>query len=163
MDERMCSGRLLLKPLPLDGMTQIWRKDPSFLKQSVISQVILDAVAHKMDQMRQGPSDLHPWLTYWLIQEKESKEGIGLIGCKSLPDPQGYVELGYAMARECRRKGYMTEALLCFLDWLYGCPFCNGAMLSIQCGNEGSRKVAKRCGFVCEGIKEGSGLYRYRF
>lgn len=155
--------RLLLEPLSLAELEQIQREDQKLLDVSVLSEVIKIAVLHKIEQMRAAPAGTHPWLTYWRIREKESGRGIGVIGSKNLPDAEGYVELGYAVARDCRNRGYMTEALEGFLDWLYGHPFCSGAVLYIRGNNLPSVKVAEACGFQYEGMQDIYRRYRYIF
>lgn len=108
---KMKTSRLLLRPLSLEEMERILYGSQEFLELSVLTPVITDAVAHKIKQMRLTPVEAHPWLNYWLMKEKTSGRGIGLIGSKFLPDSSGYVELGYAVAEEYRNRGYMTEAL----------------------------------------------------
>lgn len=155
--------RLLLEPLSLAELEQIQREDQKLLEPSVLSEVIWRAVIYKAEQMRAAPEEAHPWLTYWRIREKMSGRGIGVIGSKNLPDAEGYVELGYAVARSCRNRGYMTEALEGFLDWLYGHPFCSGAVLYIRGNNLPSVKVAETCGFRYEGMQDIYRKYRYDF
>lgn len=96
-------------------------------------------------------------------RKKEQKRGIGLVGCKYLPNEDGYVEIGYTMAKEYRNQGYMTEALLAFLDWLYEYPFCKGAKLLIRSANLPSRKVAENCGFLHQGREDIYEVYQYDF
>lgn len=159
----MVCERLQLRALTLEEMKKIQETDQCIVKPSVLSAVIQTAIAKKTERMQAVPEDVHPWLTYWLIQEAERGQGIGIIGSKFLPDEKGYVELGYAMAEEARGKGYMTEALTGFLDWLYAFPFCNGARLSISKDNTASLRVAEKCGFYCRDIKGDDKIYQYDF
>ena len=163
MSEKIESERLLLKPLSIEEMEQIQGNEQKFLQESVLSEVIKIAVTQKIERMKQVPKDVQPWLTYWLIQKKDNGQGIGLIGSKYLPDEEGYVELGYAMAKECRCCGYMTEALEGFLDWLYEFEFCNGARLSIRSANLPSVKVAEKCGFLFQKTQDIYRIYQYDF
>lgn len=163
MSEKMECERLLLEALSLEEMEQIRDGKQNFLQESVLSEVIKIAVVQKMERMKQVPVDVHPWLTYWLIKEKNSGQGIGLIGSKYLPDEEGYVELGYAIAREYRCCGYMTEALEGFLDWLYEFEFCNGARLSIRSANLPSMRVADKCGFLFQKTQDIYRIYQYDF
>ena len=160
---KMKTSRLLLRPLSLEEMERILYGSQEFLELSVLTPVITDAVAHKIKQMRLTPVEAHPWLNYWLRKEKTSGRGIGLIGSKFLPDSSGYVELGYAVAEEYRNRGYMTEALNGFLDWLYQFPFCYGAKLSISEKNIASVKAAEHCGFCYQSAQNGFDIYRYQF
>ena len=133
------------------------------MPESLLTEVIISAIEYKTAQMSMVPEEAYPWMNYWLITERESGQGVGLIGSKHLPDEEGYVELGYAIAEEYRNHGYMTEALEGFLDWLYMHPFCLGAVLSIHEANAASVKTAQKCGFQYERLKEGYRIYRYKF
>ena len=163
MSEQFKSKRLTVRALSLNEMQQLQNSAQNFLKESVLSEVIRNAITKKIERMREVSEDAHPWLTYWLIREEDSGQGIGLVGSKFLPDEEGYVELGYAIAEENRRNGYMTEALEGFLDWLCEFPFCNGAVLSIWNENASSIKVAEKCGFCYKETKEGYRIYQYDF
>ena len=163
MQENRESERLYLYALSLEEIKQIIDGTQTFLQESAVSEVIAQAVRRRYDRMEQAPKEAHPWLTYWLIEKKEQKRGIGLVGCKYLPNEDGYVEIGYTMAEEYRNQGYMTEALLAFLDWLYEYPFCKGAKLLIRSANLPSRKVAENCGFLHQGREEIYEVYQYDF
>lgn len=156
-------GRLRLRSLSIEEMERLQSGKSDRLQKSVLTEVIKSALIYKTEQMRKTPKEAHPWLNYWLIQEKESGRGVGLIGSKHLPDENGYVELGYAIAKECRNRGFMTEALDGFLDWLFGWDFCSGATLSIRESNVPSLRVAEKCGFLYEKKQDAFRVYRYDF
>ena len=163
MKNQIFCERLILRSLSLKEMEQIQNGSQDFLEKSVLTKVIMSAVVHKIEQMNMVQAEAYPWLNYWLITEKKSGCGIGLIGSKHLPDADGYVEVGYAIAKEYRSRGYMTEALEGFLDWLYEYPFCNGAKLLIRGVNAPSIRVAEKCGFEYEGMQDIYKVYRYLF
>lgn len=155
--------RLILKPISLKQLEWIQNGGQGILMESVLSDTVKAAVSHKVERMRKAPKEAHPWLTYWMILEKDKKQGVGVIGSKYLPDEDGFVELGYAVAEERQGRGYMTEALLGFLDWLYEWPFCSGARLSIQRENEASVRTAQKCGFQYEKTENIYRIYTYIF
>lgn len=157
------TDRLIITPLTRQEMEQIQSGTQNFLEKSVLSDIIMLAIADKTDKMHYLPEEMHPWITYWLIAEQKSALGIGLIGSKFLPDEEGYVELGYAIAEPHQGQGYMTEALNGFLDWLYDWPFLNGALLRIQKNNHPSVRTAANCGFQSEGTEDGYQIFRYSF
>lgn len=163
MSEKIECERLYIKALTLEEMKQVQKENQNIIKESVLTDVIRQAITRKVERMEAVPNEVHPWLTYWLIQKKESSQGIGVIGSKFLPDEEGYVELGYGIATEYRGNGYMTEALEGFLDWLYEFPFCNGALLSIRNENISSIKVAEKCEFEYMEMRDGYRVYRYSF
>ena len=161
MKNRIECDRLDICPLSIEEMRRLQKDNQTTAVKSVLSEVIKSAIAHKIERMGKAPIEAHPWLTYWLATEKTSGAGIGLIGTKSLPDLKGSVEIGYAIAREYRNCGYLTEALTGFLDWLYECPFCESATLAIRSANAPSARVAEKCGFQFEGMRDIYKIYRY--
>lgn len=162
MPDGMESERLTLYPMSKEELLQILEEEQNLLLKSVLSPVIRRAIRSKISKMKKVPEEVHPWFTYWRITDKEGN-GVGLIGGKGLPGEDGVVELGYAIAREYRRMGYMTEALFAFLDWLYECPFCTGARLRILPANLPSLKTAESCGFFQTGQEDIYLLYLYEF
>ena len=157
------SERLVLASLSLGELRQIEEGEGGFLMKSVLSEAVLGAVTHKIACMQQAPKETHAWFTYWLISLQAGGPGIGVIGGKGLPDEEGLVEISYAVAKECRGRGYAAEALAEFLDWLYEWEFVSGAVAYIKEGNTASRRVAESCGFLHEGRYEGYLVYRYMF
>lgn len=162
MPKVMESERLTLYPLSGEELSALLKEGQDFFPESVLSPVIRRALRSKLSKMKKLPKEIHPWFTYWRIVKK-SGENIGIIGSKGLPGEDGMVELGYAMAREFRRKGYMAEALLAFLDWLYECPFCTGARLRILPSNFPSVKTACSCGFTRAGQEDVYFIYQFNF
>lgn len=152
-----------MTPLSLQELSRLADGRQDFLEASVLTEMIHSAILHKIELMQKLPPDTHLWLTYWLIAEQGSGRGIGVIGSKYLPDENGYAELGYAIAKEYRRRGYLTEAMTEFLDWMYEWAFCNGAVVYIREENLPSVKAAEKCGFEYEQVYEGYLMYRYRF
>lgn len=163
MSEKIVCERLTLEALSLEQMELLQKDGQKILKESVLSEIIKTAIEMKIERMRAVTKDAHPWLTYWLIKTPGMEQGIGIVGSKYLPDEEGYVELGYAIAEEVQGNGYMAEALEGFLDWLYEFPFCNGVRLSIQNENIPSIHVAEKCGFFWKETKDDYRIYQYDF
>lgn len=161
MPERVESGRLVLYPMPIRELEEITEQGQRLLPESALSDVVKKAVGDKIWKMKKMPGEVHPWFSYWRMVRREDSQGVGLIGSKGLPDEEGFVELGYAMAREYRNQGYMKEGMTAFLDWLSLCPFCSGARLRILEANLPSVKVAEACGFVPAGKIDIYLLYLY--
>ncbi len=163
MPDRMESRRLVLSPMSLQELKELQKEGQKLLPESVLSDIIRKAVRNKILKMEQMPKDVHSWFTYWRILKKEDGMGMGLVGSKGLPGEDGFVELGYGMAKEYRRMGYMAEGLNAYLDWLYQCPFCRGARLRILSANFPSVKTAESCGFERAGQEDIYLIYVYRF
>lgn len=146
--ERLCLSPLT--PKELEGILQ----GEDRVEASVLTDIIKNAIAKKIENLKKAPEEVYAWFTYFLITEKTSKRGIGLIGTKGLPDEEGIAEIGYAMAQNYRNRGYMTEALDEILQWLYECSACVGAEVNILSANAPSLKVAKHCGFSYAGMRD---------
>ena len=163
MKERIECDRFFIETLSMDELKQLFDGGGKLLPESVLTEEVKAAVSYKLAQMERLPQTAHPWVTYWRICRYADGSGMGLIGSKSLPDEGGYVELGYVMAKECQNRGYMTEAVTGFLDWLFARPFCNGARLFIRSKNFASLKTAEKSGFHYEGEEDGFLVYQYDF
>ncbi|MFC4036338.1 GNAT family N-acetyltransferase [Streptomyces polygonati] len=87
---------------------------------------------------------------------------MGLLRLGRLPAPDHQAELGYWTAEEQRGKGYTVEAARAACDWAFETLAVERIEWYAEAGNEGSRAVALRLGFVMEGtirakiIKEGT-------
>jgi RimJ/RimL family protein N-acetyltransferase len=58
---------------------------------------------------------------YWIMRGSTSnrREVVGHGGFKTPPDPQGVVEIGYAIVAERRRCGLATEACRALIEWAF--------------------------------------------
>ena len=94
------------------------------------------------------------------IYLKDSNEKIGMIGFKYLDDNK--VELRYGIASKYRNKGYMTEILESFVNYLFNRGF-NSIIVIVEVDNIPSNRVVNKLNF--ELIKkvdiEGHGLCNY--
>jgi RimJ/RimL family protein N-acetyltransferase len=62
------------------------------------------------------------------------------------------VELGYVVAPAARGRGVATEALRLLTSWAFEELAAQRIELVISVDNPASRRVAERCGYVCEGV-----------
>ncbi len=83
-----------------------------------------------------------------------------LIGCASLVPHTGAgdrcnAEVGYWIGRPHWRRGIASDALAQVVDWGFAAlPQLTRIYAPIQLRNEGSQGVARRCGFVREGVQK---------
>ncbi|MFV0465283.1 MAG: GNAT family N-acetyltransferase [Lachnospiraceae bacterium] len=161
------ANRLILRPFTIYALQEIVKAydagEYPILPKSVLSEVRKNAMIKKQEQMLQIPREFRYWYTYFAIERKEDGAILGFIGAKGLPDQEGLVEFGYALAAEYRGRGYMTEALEGFLDYIYTFEFIRGAVLYIKETNEISKKVADRVGFKYQRDDRGFQVYTYLF
>lgn len=142
---------LLLRPLSFTELLHI--NNDRKIETSIDAEEIFDsvkiAISKKIEKMKKVSEDVHNWYTYWLIINKDNGEGIGFIGFKGIPNENGYTEVGYSISSNCRRKGFMTEALSLLMDWAFKYPFCKGITANkVLKTNTGSNKVLNNCNFI---------------
>lgn len=78
---------------------------------------------------------------------------MGLVNLSQLRPPQRQAELGYWTAREQRGNGYTTEAARAVAHWAFSELGVERLEWLAEVGNEASRAVALRVGFVMEGVQ----------
>lgn len=82
------------------------------------------------------------------IIDRTSLTAIGQIGCKSLPDAQGMVEIGYGTNASQRDRGIATEAGGAFVDWLLQQPSVQFVVAECLVTNAASVRVLEKVGFT---------------
>ncbi|UGY91737.1 GNAT family N-acetyltransferase [Streptomyces gobiensis] len=85
---------------------------------------------------------------------------MGLVRLAQLRTAEHQAELGYWTAKEHRGKGYTAEAGRAVVDWAFTQLGVERLEWCAQVGNEGSRAVALRVGFVMEGIQRSRIVHR---
>jgi RimJ/RimL family protein N-acetyltransferase len=78
---------------------------------------------------------------------------MGLVRLAQLGAPVRQAELGYWTAKEQRGKGYTVEAARAVCHWAFDSLGVERLEWYAEAGNEGSRAVALRLGFVMEGTQ----------
>lgn len=105
------------------------------------------------EKLLDGWCELYSNLDYynWVI-ELEGKV-IGNISVVRQDDNSERAELGYCLGFDFWNKGYMTEAVLGVVNFLFKEINCNRVVIAHAKKNVGSGLVAKKCGFTFEGIQ----------
>ncbi len=78
---------------------------------------------------------------------------VGLIGFKSMDRENKKAEIGYWLSRQHQKKGIITKALYRLLKYSFEELALNRVQLKIAKGNQASIGVAKRLGFLLEGVE----------
>jgi RimJ/RimL family protein N-acetyltransferase len=73
-------------------------------------------------------------------------ELIGIVGM-GIEDNLNEVEMAYFIDEEYQGRGYATEALINLLDWCFNVSDISYLILTIDCANKASCKVAEKAGF----------------
>lgn len=87
-----------------------------------------------------------------LIVDELSGELLGAIGVPRIDWDEGRCELGYWMAREHRRRGFMRRAIRLLAGWIFDALPVERISILAAVENSPSRAVAERAGFVFEGV-----------
>lgn len=80
------------------------------------------------------------------VFRKESDDVIGYVQIKLSPIT-GKIDVGYAMSKEYRRRGYMSEAVNAVCNHLFQNEYIKRITLEILPDNLPSLGVARKCGF----------------
>ncbi len=150
---RLECARLTLVPQTLDaGRALLAGEDPGFaLAEGYPHADTFDAL--RMFVEHGGPDD-----GGWFVVRGDDPAGgrvIGDLGTFGPPDDQGRVEIGYGLAAPSRGRGYGTEAVGTFVDWLVTLPGVRVVVARVEVGNEASRRLLARIGFTLTGEAEG--------
>ena len=98
-------------------------------------------------------------LATFAVLDPGETELLGSIGFVGIPE-EGVVEVGYWIAPQARRRGVATAATRLICDWALDALQFHRVEWQSYVGNEGSRRVADRCGFTFEGTLRGRGYQR---
>lgn len=91
----------------------------------------------------------------WFVTLAQDDRVIGDCGTHGWVDEDGRVEIGYGLAAPFRGRGFGTEAVRALADWVAGQPEVRVVSASVEVGNEPSRRLLERLGFVLEGVRDG--------
>ena len=92
----------------------------------------------------------------WFIVRAADGAVIGDLGTKGVVDERGRVEIGYGLSASFRRQGYAGEAVAALVSWLGTQPGVRAVTAEVEVGNDASRRLLERLGFLLEDTSEGS-------
>lgn len=90
----------------------------------------------------------------WFVTLAQDGRVVGDCGTLGWTDEQGRVEIGYGLAAPFRGRGLGTEAVRVLADWVAAQPGVRTVTASVEVGNEASRRLLERLGFVLVGEEE---------
>ncbi len=85
------------------------------------------------------------------VVRKKDNRLIGFIQLGDMNRYAGYKELEYAIAADCRGKGYATEAVTAMLGYAFSKREIKVVAAWVRSFNRKSVRVLEKCGFVHEG------------
>jgi ribosomal-protein-alanine N-acetyltransferase len=90
--------------------------------------------------------------TRWIIALKGGEDFIGEIGYYEYEKKHRKAEIGYKLAKEHWRKGYMSEAMVAILDYMYNNLELNRVQALVDPRNPASFLLLEKHGFQREGV-----------
>lgn len=99
--------------------------------------------------------DHFEWYTHWLIVYADLRLTIGGIGLSGLPDDTGQVMTGYYIDKKYEGRGFATEAVERFVDWIFENPDVQKVVADTLIDGWGSQKVLLKNGFQLTDKVEG--------
>lgn len=90
----------------------------------------------------------------WFVTLATDGRVVGDCGTLGWTDEQGRVEIGYGLAAPFRGRGLGTEAVRVLADWVAAQPGVRTVTASVEVGNEASRRLLERLGFLLVGEQE---------
>ncbi|MDF2663997.1 MAG: acetyltransferase [Paenibacillus sp.] len=160
------TSRLLLKTLDLELIEAAARRDTR----------AIEALGYKTDGEWPGP-DFYEALPYfrelliknggtkgfdsWIIAAKESREIVGGIGFIGDPDPDGSIEIGFAINESHQRKGYCHEAAQALINWAWNQASVASIVARCEPDNIASKRVLEKLGFQMDHSDEPLLYWKY--
>jgi RimJ/RimL family protein N-acetyltransferase len=91
----------------------------------------------------------------WFATLADDGRVVGDCGTHGRVDSDGRVEIGYGLAAPFRGRGLGTEMVRSLTEWVAGQPDVRAVTASVEVGNEPSRRLLERLGFVLVDEAEG--------
>lgn len=145
------TSRLRVFPLPL-AQLRLWAEDLPALERSLgyayrgvpVEKALGDARRLLAAAEEAGES---PYRTVWMLVQREEGVIIGSAGFKGGPDEKGEGEIRYAMGKDYRRRGYMTEAVKAICCWALEQPEVAHITAETDLVSYPSQRILERLGF----------------
>jgi [ribosomal protein S5]-alanine N-acetyltransferase len=112
--------------------------------------VLAVAEEYLADQLEKGFATPMWWS--WYAVTRAPRMLIGSFGLTGIPDSEGTVTLGYSIVSGHEGKGYCTEMVAGFLNWLAETGRVNRVHATTFEGHGASARVLEKNGFICKGV-----------
>jgi [ribosomal protein S5]-alanine N-acetyltransferase len=146
---RLVGPRVALVPAPAPVATAVLGGEPAAVEAALDAVGLRpaagwphDDTAHTLLGVAEAGGNARTWLV------AVDGEVVGECGWTTPPDEDGVVEVGYGLARTRRGAGLGTEAVALLLTWTEQQPGVRTVAAQVHLGNEASRRLLQRLGFV---------------
>ena len=124
------AARLLGATLPLDWPARAER-----------------SLRRRLEQLATAPTE-QPWLLRGMVlREDPVRPLVGYINFHAPPGPEGWVEIGYNVLPDVRRRGYAEEAVKAMFDWATRNHTIHRFRASVSPNNHPSLHLVQKLGF----------------
>lgn len=96
-------------------------------------------------QTKKDSTDVYENKRY-AIALRATDEIIGMVGM-GLEDTVNEIEVAYFMCEKYQRRGYTKQSIIAITDWIFHVSDVSYLILTIDCANTPSCKLAEKCGF----------------
>jgi RimJ/RimL family protein N-acetyltransferase len=101
----------------------------------------------RLEQLTRDPTE-QPWLLRAMVpREDPDRRLVGYINFHAPPGPEAWVEVGYRVLPEFRRRGYAQEAVEALFDWATREHKVHRFRASVSPGNQPSLALIRKLGF----------------
>ncbi|WP_256774138.1 MULTISPECIES: GNAT family protein [unclassified Stenotrophomonas] len=147
------SARLVLSPIRASDGTALFaiQSDPTVMRywNHAAWTELKQAYAQILDDLAAMDEGIQLKLG---IREQADGPLLGICVVFGIEEASGRAEIGYNLAPQAQGKGYMHEALQCFVDYLFDDRGLRRLEAEIDPRNAPSAKVLERIGFQREGL-----------
>jgi [ribosomal protein S5]-alanine N-acetyltransferase len=108
--------------------------------------------ARNVDETRGWIPKSTPHFGMWAVLAKDGKRFLGMVNFHARNATHRRLAIGYILAREHWRKGFMHEALVPFIGYCFATLGCHRVEALIEPANAASKALAEKLGFRAEGV-----------
>lgn len=121
------------------------------------------ATQYTLERLEEGPDQAGWWLHYVILKGTSSSSPtmVGACGYRGAPSPEGTVEIGYAILREFRRRGYAKEAAQGLIATAFTYPMVTRIIAETLPELAPSLGVLRTAGFRFVGEGSEAGVIRF--
>lgn len=146
------TSRLFLRPLAVRDALALFeaRRDPQVMRywdwppQKSVAEVE-SVIADHLPQIADGN------VLWWAVALSPNGPAIGECDLSEIDHRNGRAEIGFLFARRCWGKGYAREAAEAMIAHAFGPMGLSRLWARFHAGNEASRRLLEKLGFVHEG------------
>ena len=109
-----------------------------------------------LEKVRENP-EKYQWHTHWLIIDNATNLTVGGMGAGGETDANGQNMIGYFIDGKFEGKGYATEAVIQFTNWMFEAdPKLKTVIADTLTDGIASQKVLQKAGFIFDSrVEEG--------